>query len=529
MAKYNNALAVLLNNGENQILPVSKAQLIELAYSQSQGQFGTGAKDVAAALTYLLNKSNTDLDAAKTYTGEQINALDGYAAADSGYVLSYVVETDGVITKQDQVWLDASVVSYQGGGAEGDPHTVQEVIEDIQTTLNSLAGEGEGSVQTQIANALDDLDLAQVSENGKPITYVSQENGQVAAGTGNISSQYVDVDNSDNKFNIAGENPATTLSTQATLEQLQNEITALDESAAVYTIVADGASGTNANVYHLQQTINNNTTYVGSAIEIPKDRTLTYVWLGNGDDTIDSTTGNITNGSGDGQSMNFVHYLADGSYALTKVDVSYFLAESEFDTAKGLTVNNHVVGVNVKSGDDYIEIDGNGAIASKGIDTAISTAVESFETSLSSSVGDVYTASDVAYVITKVEQADGLLSTYNAVELTDARVKTTMAYGDALYALAGGTETVNPTNNISDVKSALNVLASNIKAAQGDGVTTVVGDTDNTYVKVSTTKEGNTVTLSVDDSYLGNVAHLQYDELSTWESPEMITILNANT
>ena len=531
MAKYNNAYAVLLNNGESQILPISKAQLIELAYSQSQGQFGTGSKDVAAALTYLLNKSNTDLDTAKTYTGEQINDLNGEAKANTGYVLSYIVEEGGVIrTEGTQTWLDASVVSYQGGDGENAPTTVQEVIEDIQTTLNSLAGDGEGSVQTQITNALDALDLPQVSEAGKPITYVSQENGRVAAGTGNIDAQYVDVDNSGNKFNIAGENAPETLSTQATLEQLQNEITALDESAAVYTIVADGASGTNANVYHLQQTINNNTTHVGSAIEIPKDRTLTYVWLGNGDDTIDSTTGNITNGSGDGQSMNFVHYLADGSYALTKVDVSYFLAESEFDTTKGLTVDNHVVGVNVKSGDNYIEIDGNGAIASKGIDTAISTAVENFETSLSSSVGEVYTASDVAYVITKVDQADGKLSAYNTVELTDARVKTTMAYGDSLYALAGGTETTAPTgdNDISNIKNALNVLANNIKAAQGDGVTGVVGDTDNTYVNITATKAGNTVTLTVDESYLGNVAHLQYDELSTLDSNEMITILNAN-
>ena len=105
-----------------------------------------------------------------------------------------------------------------------------------------------------------------------------------------------------------------------------------------------------------------------------------------------------------------------------------------------------------------------------------------------------------------------------------------MAYGDSLYALAGGTESTAPTgdNDISSIKNALNVLASNIKAAQGDGVTEVVGDTDNTYVNITATKAGNTVTLTVDESYLGNVAHLQYDELSTLDSNEMITILNAN-
>ena len=161
MAKYNTAYAVLLNNGEKQILPVSKAQLIELASSQSQGQFGEGAKDVAAALTYLLNKSNTDLEAAKTYTTNAINDLDSSQQAQQGYVLTSITQADGKLTAYTESWLDASVVSYQGVG-ENAPTTVQGAIEDIQETLAGLAGDGEGSVQTQIENALGALDLAQV-------------------------------------------------------------------------------------------------------------------------------------------------------------------------------------------------------------------------------------------------------------------------------------------------------------------------------------------------------------------------------
>jgi hypothetical protein len=267
--KYNTAYAVLLNNGDSQILPISKAQLIELANNQSQGQFGEGAKDVAAALTYLLNKSNSNLDAAKAYTGEQINALNSSQQAQQGYVLTGITQADGKLTAYTETWLDASVVSYNGNG------NVKSAIEALQTTLADLAGEGEGSVQSQIEAAINNLNAEAMGETGKAIISVSEANGIVTANAGNINAAYVNVDNTDNKFKIAGDEIPATLSTQATLEQLQTEITDLGESAAIYTIVADGASGTNANVYHLQQTINNNTTNVGPAIEIPKDRTLT--------------------------------------------------------------------------------------------------------------------------------------------------------------------------------------------------------------------------------------------------------------
>jgi hypothetical protein len=221
--------------------------------------------------------------------------------------------------------------------------------------------------------------------------------------------------------------------------------------------------------------------------------------------------------------MNFVHYLADGSYALTKVDVSYFLAESEFDTTKGLTVDNHRVGVNVKSGDDYIEIDSNGAIASKGINTAIQTKVDALKTSLSSSVGEVYTASDVAYVITKVDQADGKLSAYNTVELTDSNVKTTTFGSESdLYKLLGN------ENLPTDLHDALNKIANKVNNTQAGAVNNIV-ITDGSYIKATNAfKDGNnTYSFTIDDSALGNVAKLQYDEL-TWNGAETVTILGAN-
>jgi len=520
--KYNTAYAVLLNNGDSQILPISKAQLIELANNQSQGQFGEGTKDVAAALTYLLNKSNSNLDAAKAYTGEQINALDSSQQAQQGYVLTGITQADGKLTAYTETWLDASVVSYQGGDEAGAPTTVKGAIEDIQEKLASLAGEGEGSVQSQIEAAINDLDLPQVSAEGKPITYVSQENGKVSASTGNINAAYVNVDNTNLQWDTNSDGTLESdLTVQSAITYLDSQITALDESAAIYTIVADGASGTNANVYHLVETINGESSNVGKAIEIPKDRTLTYVWLGNDGDTIDSASGTITNGSGNGQSMNFVHYLADGSYALTKVDVSYFLAESEFDTTKGLTVDNHRVGVNVKSGDNYIEIS-NGAIASKGIDNAISTAVNTAVNALDSEIA-AKTENGFSYVMTGVTETDGLLTTATYIGLTDANVKTTTFDSESdLYKLLGS------ENLPTDLHDALNKIANKVNNTQAGAVNNIV-ITDGSYIKaINAFKDGNnTYSFTIDDSALGNVAKLQYDEL-TWNGAETVTILGAN-
>lgn len=544
--KYNNAYAVLLNNGDSQILPVSKAQLIELAYEYQNGQFGTNAKDVSAALAYLLAKGNTDLDAAKAYTGEQIAGLNSSISVETGYVFGGTIteEAGKLVEGYTSVWLDASVVSYQGGDGEGDPHTVQAAIENIQSTLSSLAGDGEGSVQTQITNALDDLHLPKVSETGKPITYVSQDNGQVAAGTGNIDAQYVDVDNENNKFHLSGDNPAETISTQSALEQLQSEIDSRD--ARYELVLADGDKPENVlHRYKLSQTVDNVSSYAGVSIDIPKDQSLISVFLGTSTDSVNQSTGAITYNPAenrDAQSMNFVHQLANGTYSMTHVDVSYFLNEAEFgdgltvgnnhkvvvNTGNGITITDGAVTADVKAGDPYIEIDSNGKIASKGIDSAISTATEGLNSEIAKRV-DTTSHNDYTYVLAGLVETNGKLvpgsTSYEA--LTDENIKTLpFETTDGMYELLGS----NVNTNIKDVHSALNAIASQVNNLSDGAVTDI--DTVNSqksYVTISAEKtDGNTYTLTVDDSKLGNVALLNYDQLAELDENEMITILNAN-
>ena len=516
--KYSKAKAILLNNGTEQLLPVSKAKLIELANDQ-KGKFGKDVVDVAGALSYLLSQDATNLEAAKTYTGTSIEALDSTITADTGYVLTGITEADGKLTSYTQTWLDASVITYQS--ANENINTVKDVIENIQKDLSAAVGDG-GSVSQQINTALDALDLPQVSETGKAIVAVSQENGKVAATAGSIKAEYVNVDNTGDKFKIDGDKP-TTLTTQATLEHLQGEIKAVESAAAKYSIekVTEGLDTNVAHRYKLTQTINDKSEQAGAVIDIPKDKSLVAVQLGHIDDTLsgeDSTThesasSTIVSGTG-ADALVFVHQLANGNYKLTTVDVSSFLRESEF--GNGLQVDNGVVSVKVTDADNFLSVDATDGVKLSGVQSAINTAkgeatvyADGLIKGLDSEI-EAKTEDGFSYVMTGVTEADGKLTAATYIGLTDENVKTTFTSEDAVKVLAGN-------NDVTDVKKALNLIAGNISSLTS-GTLGDITITDGKYVKASNaSKNSTTYVFSIDDSALGNVATLNYDDLGTAE------------
>ena len=521
MAKYaSNAKAILLNNGTEQLLPVSKAKLIELANSQ-KGQFGKDVVDVEGALTYLLGQDATNLAAAKSYTNEQIAALDSSVAARTGYVFSGITEVDGKLTGYTETWLDASVITYNG-----DSH-VDTALTDIYSKLAAISGEGSGSIQDQITSAIQGLDVAEIKEDGKAIVSVSETDGKIAASVGNIKAEYVDVDNANDKFNI-GDSSTTKLTAQATLEHLQSEIKGVEAAAAKYSIdeVKDNVPENVAHRYKLTQTINGASSQAGAVIDIPKDSSLKEVYLGSANDTVNETTGDVTkNTVTDPQSMNFVYHLESGKYSLTKIDVSKFLTNSEFKD--GLNVANGVVSVKVDNASETFLTVGADGVKLSGVQSAIDTAKGEAKTYTSNLIADLNsviaakTENGFSYVMTGVTETDGKLTAASYIGLSDETVKTTAFDAEsALYKLLGAENL--PTN----LHDALNKIAGKVSEGAAAAVTEVIGDNDNTYVKVAASKSGNTVTLTVDDSALGNVAKLHYDELKG--EVESVTIFGAN-
>ena len=141
---YSSAIAALLNNGKNQVLPISMANLIELA--KDKGNFGTGAQSVQDALSYLAGSfahANTvakdEADRAQanayTYVGQEINKLDVNAVGsdtdkDHNRFISYIYQEDGKIHAFAQD-MTAENVAYSGTGRA----TVADELAHINATI----------------------------------------------------------------------------------------------------------------------------------------------------------------------------------------------------------------------------------------------------------------------------------------------------------------------------------------------------------------------------------------------------------
>ncbi len=523
--KYNSAHAILLNNGSYQLLPVSKAQLIEIAAEhQQQSLFGASAKDVSAALAYLAGRINADipaaLETAKTYTGTSINALTATITAQEGYVFSSITETEGKLTAYSEVKLDAANIAYNGNS------NVESEIESIYATLAGITGSGSGSIQEQIANAIDDLTYSTAGTPNMAVVSVTETNGVIAPVQGNVNAEYINVDNTDNVFGLEGDSPATTVDAQAILEYLQDEINDLDESAATYAI-EKRTNNLDANVkeqYVLRQTVNGTTTDVQVPINIYKDSQL----LAAGISTTDATYsgGSIVDGSG-ASALVLVYSVYDqANDAWTEEVVPIPVADffSSLTAGDGLTENNGVLNV-VKSQDseNFLHVNPD-SIEIKGVQTAINTAETNAYNYVDSSIAgldseiEAKTENGFSYVMTGVTEANGVLSNATYIGLTDENVKTTFTSEDAVKVLAGN-------NDVTDVKKALNLIAGNISSL----TTGTLGDiaiTDGEYVKASNaSKNGTTYAFTIDDSALGNVATLHYDDLG---SAEVASVFNSN-
>lgn len=158
-------------------------------------------------------------------------------------------------------------------------------------------------------------------------------------------------------------------------------------------------------------------TQVGDVVKIYKDSSLIESYLGSDSDTIITSTGVVTKyvyelisdpttkitaaeyeeltaekkalyQEINSQSLNFVYQLADGTYSLTKIDVSKFLTDSEF--GDGLQVSGAgVVSVKVDEGaENFISVGENGVKIS-GIQDAINASINNSEIVTAAALNDL--------------------------------------------------------------------------------------------------------------------------------------------
>lgn len=147
-------------------------------------------------------------------------------------------------------------------------------------------------------------------------------------------------------------------------------------------------------------------TQVGDVIKIYKDSSVKEIYLGSGNDEINTSTGGITKAQTVAEadlSLNYAYMNADGTYGMAKIPVANFLRESEFKN--GLQVNNGIVSVKVdttsEGAENFLSVGENG-IKLSGVQTAIDTAIGKLDKTVEST-GDNNVSVTVA-------QTDGLVS-----------------------------------------------------------------------------------------------------------------------
>lgn len=251
-------------------------------------------------------------------------------------------------------------------------------------------------------------------------------------------------------------------------------------------------------------------TQVGDTVKIYKDSSLIESYLGSDADTVDASTGVITKYAYElisnpttkvtkevydalstedkalyqpinSQSLNFVYQLVNGTYSLIKVDVSKFLAESEFKDGLEVSSSGEVSIKVDDNSDEYISVSENGLKL-----TGIKKALDSLQTLLNEI--DLVTSAALNSLETrKADKSDlnNLSTEYNTFKnLTN--------------------QTLNDLQQNKADKSEVETLLSKVIAGNGIDVTEKQNNQQTVSVKLDTTKkdkESNALTVSENGLY----------------------------
>ena len=308
------------------------------------------------------------------------------------------------------------------------------------------------------ANEPDDYQY-ELDVNVDNSTIVKSRNN-LAVGT--VPATQVSVDNTD-----AG---ITSTNAQAAFKELKADIDKVDNAAKSYEIIKETKDTPkvtlDANVleqYKLQQTVNGVTSIVGETIKIYKDSSLKDVAL-------------------DGQTLKFTYILDNGKESVVNVDVSNFLAESEFKD--GLQVTNHVVNVKI---DSTSEKDSKAEPAAFLTVSADGIKISGIKDEIDRKIAALNAAGTVeaGQYVSSVSETNGIVST------TKANVSDAVLNG---YAKGADATAILETDSL---KAALGKLENQVDKAKAAATTKVVRGTD----------DGNNLSIATGNNTDGSVTY----------------------
>lgn len=364
-----------------------------------------GGKITAVNITNDKTVNSGDVNTAIT---NAINELDGSVVAESGFYVKSVTEADGKISgttealpsleEVKEIGKPIVAVSENKGQVAASAGNINANYVDV--SYSAITATNVKGALAEIADEIDAMDLAVVSGDGEVITAVSEEDGKVSASktaikdvkltgyvknttaTGDISGND-DIEDALSKLeNKIGSNAITNADGSITVTPANGSTTDVkvhiksDEKVikldgkggGIYTdIKIASATPSSTTVKEEYNLLDSEGNALGTSIKIYKDSSISKIYLGYSDDTVDENTGVITSGTtGEPQSLNYVYHKEDGKYEMVHVDVSKFLVESEFAsgvTADAIGVVHGVVDTNSETnsgGTAFLTVDADG-------------------------------------------------------------------------------------------------------------------------------------------------------------------------
>lgn len=396
--------------------------------------------------------------------------------------------------------------------------TREQALSYIKTMAQTL-GDGEFWASTYGTAPNAKSILAFKRDTGITIFDIESIGGDIIAGLSTIARSGLASDAKTNP--IAGSSTSVAVEGTNAADQIASLATTLktvQDNASKYKMVAltpqEIAALSDENVkeaykvvsYQGVETAQTVYTQVGDTVKIYKDSSLIESYLGSDADTVNASTGVVTKYAYElisnpttkvtkeaydalstegkalyqpiiSQSLNFVYQLVNGTYSLIKVDVSKFLAESEFKDGLEVSSSGEVSIKVDDNSDEYISVSENGLKL-----TGIKKALDSLQTLLNEI--DLVTSAALNSLETrKADKSDlnNLSTEYNTFKnLTN--------------------QTLNDLQQNKADKTDLNDLLSEVVAGNGIDVT----EKQTVSVKLDTTKtdkESNALTVSENGLY----------------------------
>ena len=315
----------------------------------------------------------------------------------NNHVTVKVIETDGLLSSVEVTTADIASAALLGTTTDTSAKAtafgyIKKEAEDRDTAITAAVNAlGSSVAATASVDGKVYSVLTGVTQAGGVLTDKTEVTLAAVAKTGSASDVAKAVIPNDGTYaTVEGENVSeqiasiaktikgiTTTQSNAfkyiTVKLSDTEVTGLSDSNVkeAYKVVAYiGESYASASVKET----------VGDIIKIYKDATIKEIYLGNSDDEINTTTGEITKGQivETKLSLNYAYIKADGTYAMTSIPVGNFLRQSEFKNGLQVAENGEVsVKVDAAS-EGFLSVGENGVKVS-GVQNAIDNKITALD------------------------------------------------------------------------------------------------------------------------------------------------------